>query len=226
MKTLKKELRNYASLKRKKANEWFFKTKKGEYGYGDKFIGVSMPNVRKVVAKYKDLSLNNVKMLLDSTIHEERMTGALILTKQYPHNKEKIYKFYMKNKKRINNWDLVDCSTPHIVGSYLVERQDEVRILYKLARSKSLWDRRIAIIATMRFIDKGYVDECLKISKFLLKDKEDLIHKAVGWMLREKSHKTEEFLKRNYEKLPRTTLRYAIERMEEGKRKRILKGEF
>ena len=233
-KDVKKELKKYASAKRKKSNEWFFKTGKGEYGEGDKFVGVSLSGIRKVSKKYSDINIAELKKLLCSKIHEERLVALLILVDQFKKsddkNKSKIFKFYLKNKVQINNWDLVDVSAHKIVGEYILENPKEKTILIKLAVSKSLWDRRIAIISTLAFIREDKISETLRLSKKLLSDKEDLMHKATGWMLREAwkkdSEKVEEFLIKNYNKLPRTTLRYTIERMEETKRKKFLHGNF
>ena len=231
-----KELQKYADTKRKKTNEWFFKTGKGEYGEGDIFIGVRVPDIRKVAVQFSELNLVEVGKFLQSSIHEERLLALLILVAKFKKGDTKkqaqIYKFYLnsKNRKRINNWDLVDLSAQYIVGQYILNNPKEKKILNKLVSSKLIWDRRIAIIATWMFICEGEITDTLRLSKKLLNDKEDLIHKAVGWMLREAwkkdFKKVEEFLIKNYKKLPRTTLRYAIERMERPKRKRFLKGDF
>lgn len=231
---IKSELKKYASKKRKESNLWFFKTGKGEYGEGDKFRGVNNPGMRKVAKKFFNINISELEKLLKSPIHEERQTALFILVAKFrkamKKEKKNIYKFYLKNRKGINNWDLVDLSAGHILGKYLLENSKEKKILDKLVVSKSMWDRRIAIIATMAFIDAGKLGETLRLSKKLLGDKEDLMHKATGWMLRESwkkdAKKVEDFLIKNYTKIPRTALRYAIERMEEKKRKRFLKGEF
>lgn len=227
MSKLLNELKKHSSLKRKKANEGFFKTGKREYGEGDKFIGVSVPDIRKVAKGfYGKFDLKDFEEILNSPIHEERLAGLFILVEKYKNSPKQVFKFYIKNAKRVNNWDLVDLSAPNILGNYLLEHEEKKSILYKLAKSKNLWERRISILATFPFIRKGYVDECFKISKILLGDSHDLIHKAVGWMLREawkkRPEKVERFLMKNYNKIPRTTLRYSIERMEEAKRKRFL----
>ncbi|MDD5721521.1 MAG: DNA alkylation repair protein [Candidatus Pacebacteria bacterium] len=230
---VQKELKKYSSEKRKKSNEWYFKTGFGDYGYGDKFIGLSMPQIRNVSKKFNLLPLQEIKRLLSSKIHEERMTALIILSYQFEKAdkkiQKKIYNFYLKNTKYINNWDLVDVTVNRIVGAYLWKNKDENRkILYKLALSKNMWERRIAIIATSYFIYQNYFTDTLKISKILLNDKEDLLHKAVGWMLREvgkRNQKEEEkFLKKYYKKMPRTMLRYAVEKFPETKRKAYLKG--
>lgn len=226
----KKDLRKFASRQRRKTNEWFFKTGKRQYGEGDKFIGVSVPDIRKVAVVFKDLSLSEVKKLLDSKIHEERLLALIILTLQFKSTEVKgqrqIYEFYLKNTKQINNWDLVDTSAHKIVGAYLLDKPRTV--LKKLAKSKNMWERRIAMISTAMFISKGDIKDAIEIATILKDDTEDLMHKAVGWMLREVGKKDvkvlEEFLKRHLKTLPRTTLRYAIERFPEKKRKAYLHG--
>ncbi len=225
---LKKELKKISDPRQAKTLRRFFKTGKGEYGEGDIFLGVKVPNQRKVAANFQNLSLKDLEKLLNSKVHEHRMTALLILIKQYEkadeQEKKKIFNFYLKNTKNINNWDLVDLSASKIVGNYLLNKPG--KILYKLAKSDNLWERRIAIISTFTFIRNNEFDDTLKISKILLLDKHDLIRKAVGWMLREvgkKDQKTEEeFLKKYYSKMPRVMLRYAIERFEEKKRKLYL----
>lgn len=227
---LKKELKSKASSKRAKNLQRFFKTGPGEYGEGDIFLGIKLPDSRVIVKKYGGLDLRKVEKLLHSKIHEERSVALGILVQQFQKGdkkqKEKIFKFYLKNTKNVNNWDLVDGSAHKIVGEYLIDKPK--KILYQLAKSKNLWERRIAVISTLQFIKDNKFKESLKISEIFLKDEHDLIHKAVGWMLREigkKSLKTEEkFLKKHYKKMPRTMLRYAIERFPEKRRKMYLKG--
>lgn len=207
----------------------FFKTGKGEYGEGDIFFGIKVPEQRKLVEKYyKDISLIDVQKLIQSEIHEHRLTGFLILVAKYKKadlkERKTIYQLYLKNSKRVNNWDLVDLSAPNIVGNFLLD-QDR-KILYKLAKSKNLWEKRISILATFEFIRNAEFADILKISEILLNDKHDLIHKAVGWMLRELGKRNqnleEEFLDRYADKMPRTMLRYAIEKLPESKRKYYL----
>lgn len=231
MSVILKELKKYASVKRKKSNEWFFRTGKGQYGEGDRFIGVNNSDARKVVSKFSDLNFQDIVVALDSEIHEERLVGVLILVKQYGKaikmaDRLKIAKFYLKNLKRVNNWDLVDLSAHRILGQAILEKILSEKILDKLAGSRNMWERRVAIIATMSTIGAGQYDATLRIAKKLLGDKEDLMHKAVGWALREiwkrDPKHCEQFLLTHYSRLPRTTLRYAIERMEEGKRKKLL----
>jgi len=226
-----KELAKYASAKRKKSNEWFFKTGKGQYGEGDKFIGVANPDARMVVKKFSHLSFREIAEALNSKIHEERLVGLLILVRQYEKATTKgerfrIAKFYLRNLKRVNNWDLVDLSAHRIVGRAILDNILDEKTLDRLAISKNMWERRVAIISTMAMIGAGKYDATLRIAKRLLSDKEDLTHKAVGWALREVWKRDlklcEQFLLTHYSRLPRTTLRYAIERMEEGKRKKFL----
>jgi len=222
----KKELKNKADPKRAKITQRFFKTSPGEYGEGDVFLGIAVPEIRKLVKKYSDLKIKEIIRLLHSKIHEERLTALLIMVNKFQikENKEKIYDLYLKNTKYINNWDLVDLSADKIIGDYLLNKSKS--ILYKLAKSKSIWERRISIIATFNFIKNNEFEETLKIAKILLNDEHDLIHKAVGWMLREvgkRDLKTEErFLKKYCKKMPRTMLRYAIEKFPEKKRKQYL----
>lgn len=222
---LEKSSATKASVLRK-----FFKTGPGEYGHGDIFIGVIVPDIRSIAKKYQNLSFPEVLILLKSKIHEERFLALLILVCKYTkadnETKAKIYKLYLSYTKYINNWDLVDLTARDIIGSFLWDKDKQP--LYNLAESKLIWDRRIAIVATYFFIKQGKFNDTLNIAKILLNDKEDLIHKAVGWMLREvgkKDFKTEEeFLKKYYKIMPRTMLRYAIEHFPEQKRKRYLLG--
>jgi len=201
----------------------FFKTGKGEYGEGDIFLGVTVPDQRSVAKKYTGLELKEIQQLLSSKVHEHRLTSLLVLVEKYKKddNKEEIFNFYLKNAKNVNNWDLVDLTAHNILGDYILEKNKSV--LYRLAKSDSLWDRRIAIISTHAFIRKGLFEDTFRISELLLKDKHDLIHKAVGWMLREvgkKDQKAEEqFLKKHYRNMPRTMLRYAVERLSDSKKR-------
>jgi len=234
MKKFKRNLRKYADRERAQILQRFFKTGKGQYGEGDIFLGVSVPNTRRVAKGVIDrFSLDDVKMLLGSRYHEERLAAVLILVEKYKvaddKNKKIIYDFYLANGKGVNSWDLVDLSAPNIVGNYLLHRRDR-EVLYRLARSKNLWEKRIAIVATFAFIRDGQFKDTLKISKMLLGDSHDLIHKAVGWMLREVGKRDgkvlKKFFRNNYSDLPRTTLRYAIERFEEDLRKKFLLGKI
>ncbi|MFH1682998.1 MAG: DNA alkylation repair protein [Candidatus Woesearchaeota archaeon] len=226
--TVKDDLQRLANPKQAQLLQGFFKTGKGQYGEGDIFLGIKVPEQRKVAKKYLDLSLKDLQSLLSSKIHEYRLTALFILVDQYkkadPKKKKVIFDFYLKNTKNINNWDLVDLSAPNIVGEYLLE--NDRKILYKLAKSDLLWERRIAVLATFYFIKNNQFEDSLKIAEILLQDKHDLIHKAVGWMLREIGKRNqaveERFLKKYYHLMPRTMLRYAIERFEEKKRKAYL----
>ncbi len=207
----------------------FFKTGPGQYGEGDVFLGITVPEQRKIAKKYVDLSQSDIQTLLLNKIHEFRLVALFILVLQYSKAAEKgkkgIVDFYLKNSKHVNNWDLVDSSAGYILGDYLLDL--DKNILYKLAKSDNIWERRIAIIATQGFIRKGTYDETLKIAEMLLIDKHDLIHKAVGWMLREVGNRDmkveEKFLDKHYQKMPRTMLRYAIERLEKPKREFYMK---
>jgi 3-methyladenine DNA glycosylase AlkD len=228
---IKQDLKSKATKKRAKALAWFFKTGKGEYGEGDIFIGVTLPELRRVTQTYADkVSLKHIEKLLADKVHEYRMTALAMLCRKYQKADDKARKtiadFYLKRTKNINNWDLVDGSASYILGDYLLDKNRA--ILYKLAKSKNLWEKRIAIISTSAFIAQNQFSDTLKITKILIGDKHDLIHKAVGWMLREvgkRSLKTEEaFLKKHYKTMPRTMLRYAIERFPETKRQAYLKG--
>lgn len=207
----------------------FFKTGKGEYGEGDKFLGIVVPKLREVAKKYPDLSLNDLQILLNSKIHEYRMISLFILIAEYKKADEKktqeIVNFYLKNAKNINNWDLVDLSAPNIIGMHLLDK--DRKILYKLAKSENIWEKRIAILSTFQLIKHNQLEDSLIIAEILLLDKHDLIHKAVGWMLREigkRDLKVEEkFLDKYSKTMPRTTLRYAIEKFSEEKRQMYLK---
>ncbi|MCH7515703.1 MAG: DNA alkylation repair protein [Bacteroidetes bacterium] len=230
LKNLRKVIRDSANEKHANTMQWFFKTGKGEYGEGDKFVGIKVPVQRKIAKKFLDLENEDLKILLNSKIHEERLIALLILVDKYQtvneKGKEKVYKFYLKNSNKINNWDLVDLSAPKIIGEHLLK--NDKQILFKFARSKNLWERRIAIISTYTFIKNKQYKTTLQISDILLNDDHDLIQKAVGWMLREvgkQDLKTlENFLKPRYNKMPRTMLRYSIEKFPEKKRKKYLKG--
>lgn len=225
---LRREMNEIANPKKAAIYQRFFKTGKGEYGEGDVFIGLTTPESKNFASKFVNLNFDALQKLLGSEIHEERGIALGILTRKYKKDKKKVFDFYLKNTKGINNWDLVDCSCYKIVGDFLLDK--DRKVLYNLARSASMWERRIAIVSTFAFIRKNEFDDALKIAEILLKDANDLIHNAVGWMLREIGKRDEkvleDFLKKHYEKIPRTTLRYAIERFEEEKRKRFLKGEF
>ena len=227
---IRKEIKKQANPKQAIILQRFFKTGKGEYGEGDIFYGIKVPAQRAIAKKFNDLSLDGLKVLFNSKVHEERLIAAFILIDQYKKGDEKkrkiVFDFYLKNRKGINNWDLVDLSAPKIVGMHLIDKEKD--LLYKFAVSKDLWEKRIAIISTQTFIREHFFEDTLKISEILLQDKHDLIHKAVGWMLREIGNRDieteEEFLKKYYKKMPRTMLRYAIEKFPEKKRKDYLQG--
>ena len=229
---LKRELAQAADPERARNLAWFFKTGEGQYGEGDKFIGITVPAQRAIVKKYHHLKLDEIGKLLASRIHEHRFTGLSILVAQYEAGdaatKQKVFDFYLNHARCINNWDLVDTSAPYIVGEHLVLRSR--RVLYRLAKSPDLWERRIAMVATAAFIRRGDLQDTFGIATRLLGDEHDLIHKGIGWMLREagKQSRTEmiDFLQRNYSRMPRTALRYAIERLPEVQRKRALRGLF
>jgi 3-methyladenine DNA glycosylase AlkD len=229
---LRRELEAASDAKRAKNLAWFFKSGKGEYGEGDKFCGITVPALRKIASRYRHLNLSDIRKLLGSEIHEHRLAALLILVDQYQRGtaelRNDIFDFYLANTRYINNWDLVDASARDIVGEHLVSRSRKV--LFALAKSSDLWERRIAIIATHAFIRRGDLADTFKASELLLGDPHDLIHKAVGWMLREAGKQSErqliDFIKTHYSSMPRTTLRYAIERMPETVRRRHLRGEF
>ncbi|MAE43100.1 DNA alkylation repair protein [Candidatus Woesearchaeota archaeon] len=223
-----KDLQKLKNPQKAKIYRRFFKTGKGEYGEGDVFIGLTVPQQRELAKKYVNLSFPDVKKLLSNKIHEYRLTGFFILVYKYEKGnqkeKKKIVDYYLSNVQHANNWDLIDCVADKILGNYLLDK--DKKILYKFANSDSLWERRIAIISTFEFIKNNEFDDTLRISEILLNDKHDLIHKAVGWMLREVGKRNqsveEKFLKKHYKKMPRTMLRYAIERFDENKRKKYL----
>ena len=226
---LTKEIQKSYSKERAEHSKRFFKTGIGEYGEGDIFLGLSVPEQRVLAKKYSNLSMPQIQKLLDSEIHEYRLIAGLILIKKFEKDPEVIFNFYIKNARRFNNWDLVDLTAPRIVGNFLKDKNK--KIIYNLARSKNIWEKRIAIVSTLYFIVKeNNFSDTLKISEIILGDSHDLIHKAVGWMLREVGKRNVEvlkdFLKINYKKIPRTTLRYSIERFSEEERKKFLKGNF
>ena len=230
LQNIRQKLQTLGNKKDAAFHQRFFKTGPGEYGEGDVFLGVRVPELRKLVKQYPDAGLKEARQLLISPIHEERLLALLILVRDFSREndgaKKRIYEFYLAKTRYINNWDLVDSSAEHIVGAFLMDKDKAP--LYQLARSGSLWKRRIAIMATFHFIKHMAFSETLKISKILLQDEHDLIHKAVGWMLREigkRDMQTEEkFLKSRYGRMPRTMLRYAIEKFPETKRQAYLKG--
>jgi len=213
----------------------FFKTGKGQYGEGDIFYGITVPEQRKIVKEFSDISFEEISKLLDSKVHEKRMIALLILVKKYENagkeknerDKKEIFDIYISNAKKgnINNWDLVDLSSPNIIGKYLLDKNR--KILYELVKSENLWERRIAILATFTFIRNNEFEDAIKLSEKLLFDSHDLMHKAVGWMLREIGKRDKiilnKFLEENYKNMPRTMLRYAIEKFDYNTRQEWLK---
>ena len=229
--SLEKEMESLADPLKAKILMRFFKTGKGQYGEGDIFIGIQVPLLRGLAKKYFDLEYEDALKLIKSPVHEKRMLALFILTLKFEKGdnktKETIFNDYIKNTRYINNWDLVDLSAYNIAGSFLLDKNKD--ILYKLAHSSNLWERRISIISTFNFIKNNRSEDILKIAEILLNDKHDLIHKAVGWMLRETGKRISvdllvEFLNKNYKIMPRTMLRYAIEKLPENLRQDYLKG--
>jgi 3-methyladenine DNA glycosylase AlkD len=208
----------------------FFKTGPGDYGEGDRFLGLRVPQIRKLVKEFGATPIREIQQLLHSTVHEERLLALLLMVQRFQRGgvveRNSLYHTYLASTRYINNWDLVDASAPHIVGAWLFDKSREP--LYQLARSSSLWERRIAIIATFYFIKSGEYADSLQLAEHLLQDPHDLIHKAVGWVLREVGkcdlEAEEVFLRKHYREMPRTMLRYAIERFPEKRRQDYLKG--
>lgn len=221
-------LRKMADPEVAESSTQFFKTGPGEYGEGDRFLGIRVPKVRKVARKFKQLSLEETERLLHSDYHEERLCALIILVnkskKAEKDELKKVSDLYLGNTEYINNWDLVDTSAEHIVGAYLSDKDRS--ILYELAKSDNLWERRIAILSTFHFIKNDDFDDTLAIAELLLEDEHDLIHKATGWMLRETGKRNEQVLKRFLDEhisfMPRTMLRYAIEKLPESDRQKYL----
>ncbi|MFQ5675665.1 MAG: DNA alkylation repair protein [bacterium] len=232
LKELKAQTEKMANKEIADHSQRFFKTGPGEYGEGDKFLGIRVPETRKLARKFRGLPHAEVLELLKSEFHEERLLALFILVENFKKGSEvekaEIYHAYLSHTKFINNWDLVDSSAHQIVGGFLSDR--DRRPLDNLAKSQNLWERRIAIIATYCFIKRGDFSDTLKIAEILLSDKEDLIHKAVGWMLREIGNRDldseEKFLQKHYKTMPRTMLRYAIEKFDENKRRAYLRGKI
>jgi 3-methyladenine DNA glycosylase AlkD len=229
---LQRDLANVADPERAANLAWFFKTGKGQYGEGDRFLGIPVPMLRKTALRYRDLALADIERLLASRIHEHRSAALEILVAQYERGsdrtRERIVRFYLAHTSGINNWDLVDASAPYILGDYLKTRPRGV--LHKLAASPSLWERRIAIVSTFAFIKSGEIDDTFRIAELLLADNHDLIRKAVGWALRETGKISRgallSFLTEHYARMPRTSLRYAIEHFSPEQRARILAGQI
>ena len=227
---LRSRLRRLASPKDARNLSWYFKTAPGEYGAGDRFIGVRVPVLRLLAGEFRALPLPAAATLLQSPIHEERLLALLILTDAYERADESgravIYRLYLKNLARVNNWDLVDSSAPYIVGRHLEGRPR--KILFRLARSKTLWNRRVAVLTTFHFIRQNDFGDSLRLAEFLLDDEHDLMHKAVGWMLREMGKRDlaelKKFLRKHAARMPRTMLRYAIEKLPERERQSYLQA--
>lgn len=227
---IQNELRAVANRERAVATARFFKTGAGEYGAGDLFLGVTMPELRRIAKRNVGATYADVTTLLASVYHEERMVGLLILTYRFEgageRERMRIVRFYLRHKHAVNNWDLVDVSAPSILGAHLRDRPHERAVLYRLARSNVLWERRIAIVSTLTFIRAGECKDACTIAVLLLDDPEDLLHKAVGWMLREVGKADRQtlvcFLEQYACRLPRTALRYAIEHFKEVDRKTYL----
>jgi len=229
--SVQKELSKYSNNEKEEVFIRFFKTGRGEYGYGDKFWGITVSNIRDVAKRYyKDITFEEVKKLIESEIHEIRLTGYIIFTYRYEkgntEERKNVYTFYINNLSGCNNWDIVDLSCSKIIGNYILDNPKQRDILYKLVKSNNLWEQRISIVSTYSLIRSNNFKDALRISKILLTHKHDLIHKAVGWMLREVGKRDidvlRDFLNRNINNMPRTTLRYAIERMDKRERNRYL----
>ena len=206
----------------------FFKTGPGQYGEGDRFLGLTVPQTRGYLAECKDLSLDQVLELLHSEWHEERLLALFLLVKRFPKDRQRIYDLYLKSiADYVNNWDLVDSSAPAIVGAFLVKQSDRL-ILSRLARSSNLWERRVAVIATQTFIRAGQFQDTLELCEMLLKDREDLVHKACGWMLREAGNRDLPtllvFLEQWAPCMPRTMLRYSLEKLDPEQRRRFMEA--
>jgi 3-methyladenine DNA glycosylase AlkD len=225
-----KAIKKQADPVRAEHSQGFFRTGKGQYGEGDVFLGLTVPKQRTIAKQFRDLPLSDVQTLLTDKYHEHRLTALIILVSQYERGDEKkkktIVDMYLANLKWVNNWDLVDVTAPKILGRWLLAR--DKKMLYKLAKSKDLWEKRVSIVTTWMFIREGKLKDTFKLSEILLHDKHDLIHKAVGWMLREAGKKDivqlEAFLAKHYKSMPRTMLRYSIEKFPEVRRKMYLKG--
>lgn len=228
---IRRQLKELADADVAEHSQRFFKTGPGQYGEGDEFLGIRVPVLRKLAKQFRNLPVAKVEALLRSLMHEERLLALLILVRKYERGddatRSQVYELYCDNLAHVNNWDLVDSSAHKIVGPYL--RDKDRSYLHELAHSDDLWKRRVAIISTLAYIQKGEHQETLAIAETLLHDKEDLIHKAVGWMLREMGKRDESlllaFLKEHYREMPRTMLRYAIERLPERQRKQYLRGD-
>ena len=230
MHLLQKALRSLANTQKASLLQRFFKTGKGDYAEGDIFLGLTVPQTRAIAKQFSHLSLQEILPILHSPMHEERLAALLILVHQFekhPERRKEIFDFYLNNRKFVNNWDLVDLSAHKIVGRFIFEDTKNISLLVKLSQSSNLWERRISIVATYYFIKNYHFDETLHIAELLLNDKHDLIHKAGGWMLREVGKRDvsilKSFLAKNHKTMPRTMLRYSIEKFPERERKTYIK---
>lgn len=229
------QLKQHANAEKASYYPRFFKSSPGEYGAGDRFIGVVVPEQRKIARKYEDLPFPELARLLDNKLHECRLTALLILVRQYEtaesaKDRKSVYEFYLKKIDRVNNWDLVDASCYKIIGAHMYDNKLSRRPLIKLASSNQLWENRIAIISTLYFIKRGDTGTTIEIATLLIDHQHDLIHKAVGWMLREVGKQDQDemlsFIRQHYSEMPRTMLRYAIEKLPRPRQKRILAGDI
>lgn len=224
------ELESYSDPGKAEHSKRFFKSGPGEYGEGDKFLGITVPNQRKVARKFRKMNLDEVRKLLQNEYHEARLTAVMLLVykieKSDEHVFEDVVRFYLKNLGYVNNWDIVDSSCHQILGRFLFNKEKD--LLYELAQSENLWEKRVSMITCYHFIKRDDFEDALKIAELLLYDDHDLIHKAVGWMLREIGNRNldaeTEFLDQHFRKMPRTMLRYAIEKFDEPLRKHYLHG--
>lgn len=227
---IQKQLEAKATPEKRDFLPYFFKTGKGQYGEGDKFLGVVVPDIRKIAKANKELSIDETKKLLDNEFHECRMCALFILIEHFKkadeNHRKKIVDFYLSQTHHINNWDLVDLSCRDIIGLYLADKSDR-SMLYDLAKSELLWDQRIAVVSTYTFIKKNDFDDILRLSEYFLDHKHDLMHKATGWMLREAGKMNKDvligFLNKHYTKMPRTMLRYSIEKLSPEERAYYMK---
>ncbi|MDH5378334.1 MAG: DNA alkylation repair protein [Gammaproteobacteria bacterium] len=224
------QLKGMGDPERARINQYYFKTGKGEYAEGDRFLGIRAPEMRQVAKACFSINEEQLRKLIQHPLHEIRFVATQVLVLQYKKGDEpqrkRVYDFYLENLDYVNNWDLVDCSTPHVIGLHMLTHNR--RPLYKWVKSKNLWYRRIAIMATQAFIREQEFSDTFDLAEILLEDEQDLIHKAVGWMLREVGKRDrkamESFLKTRYQTMPRTMLRYAIEKLPETRRQAYLKG--
>lgn len=220
-----RDLRQHSNEEKKEVLQSFFKTGKGEYGEGDKFLGIVVPENRKIAKQYSEVSYEALEWLLESELHEVRLCALLILIQKYRRSPEEVVQFYISHTKGINNWDLVDLSAPYIIGNYLVSRDDR-NVLYKLAESANLWEQRIAVVSTLMLIRNGQYADTISLAEKLIDTKHDLMQKAIGWMLREVGKRDEHllvgFLEANRSRMPRTMLRYAIEKFDPQRRQYFL----